>query len=426
MTDFPPLRGESDPTNASTTAEFAAKMQEARHWAGNPSLETIARISEGYIPKSTAHDILKGKRLPKLDQLHHLLVAFKIPRSEWEPWQSTWMRLSTSQSRNEEPPSGNLDETRPFELPPLHLEDAETPIPWPTPVDHVDIHRKIVLWGPPASGKTCFLAALNAAIAYAPRNWTLVGGDENSAYFLDEATIDLVGHCRFPPATMIGRPIRFHLTSPVHISYPWHGRRKVRKIPLRIQLSIFDPPGGSFDSRHSRQQQVIDLLAQADGIIYFFDAVREAQCEDAWDYFHSTLSGLERKIETEQGFMGGRLPHRLAVCVSKADTAEVFDRAIEYGLVARSPSGSSDLRVLNPDALFRKIASDTSASFVDFSIRRFFHASRVRYFATSSVGFPLQEQGSDRRRKVIWHDDGPEIVGGVYPVNVLEPILWMN
>ena len=65
------------------------------------------------------------------------------------------------------------------------------------------------------------------------------------------------------------------------------------------------------------------------------------------------------------------------------------------------------------------------------SITRYFMPERVRYFVTSSIGFRLDRatrlfdeadfQNVDPRA-----DGGQRIRGPIYPINVVEPVLWIG
>src|SRR3569833_3600167 len=61
-----------DPSRADSPAEFLNELKALRVWAGQPSLRRIERLAKAhghYLPSSTTHEVLVGKRLPNLPRL---------------------------------------------------------------------------------------------------------------------------------------------------------------------------------------------------------------------------------------------------------------------------------------------------------------------------------------------------------------------
>ncbi len=97
--------------------------------------------------------------------------------------------------------------------------------------------RQIVLWGAPASGKSCFLAALNMAAARDGRNWTLVGQNPASAETLRQMT-----------KTLIRRELAEPTIGIEHNQFVLSGDISVENQPrwFQLKIDIIDPAGGIF------------------------------------------------------------------------------------------------------------------------------------------------------------------------------------
>jgi hypothetical protein len=115
----------------------------------------------------------------------------------------------------------------------------------------------------------------------------------------------------------------------------------------------------------------------------------------------------------------------------------VFEAAQRGGYLATEPLGSDGFPRVPEDraqAFFEelcKTSSNSQASLIIHSIKRYFHPDRVKYFATSSIGFYVDHQKgfnssdccnriSDEKR----HE--PQVRGEINPINVLEPLLWLQ
>jgi transcriptional regulator with XRE-family HTH domain len=91
-----------------TPADFTALLQQVRGESGL-SLRELTHKSENLttpISRSTASDILAGKRLPSTEQLHAFLLACDVSPENTLIWHHTITRLKISQIRHVEP-AGN-------------------------------------------------------------------------------------------------------------------------------------------------------------------------------------------------------------------------------------------------------------------------------------------------------------------------------
>lgn len=317
----------------------------------------------------------------------------------------------------------------------------------------IRLAKHVALWGAPASGKTCFLTALNSAVAQATPPWSLVGSDRNSAEYLAECMINLIGRRMFPPATQTASQFRWLLSTEIGITISPHWW-KTRRFPLELNLEIFDAPGGAFrnnngssgrrgsasflgldDFGESLEDATVSNLSNSDGIVFFFDPLRERELGDAFGYFQRVVTALEYRAKEEGRLDGQRLPHRLAVCVTKYDHPQIMDIARRGGYLTVAPDDQFMLpRVADNRAeeFFEDLCKRSptgEATLVQLAIKRHFHADRVRYFASSSVGFFLdrsQRFNVDDCYNVIERSDEIWMLRGtINPINVLEPLLWL-
>lgn len=293
---------------------------------------------------------------------------------------------------------------------------------------------RIVLWGPPASGKTCFLATLNIAVAQARPLSTLVGANEASADYLTRATTSLLGG-ELPAATTEIFHTRYVLSATTNKI----GRRIIRmEHTARLLIDIEDAAGWIFSAdaaESSRRKEVIDDLLRCDGIIYFHDPLEVWQKGDPYKNFYSVISQLEFRAQKERSFQGGRLPHRVAVCVTKLDEPTVFGAAVAGGHLSTDRRDPFNYPKVPPDrarAFFEEsCARSHGGKGALIALERYFHPDRIRYFATSSLGFyrdhlsPVDEKDC---RNIIKDSEGLyyRIRGAINPINVLEPLLWLS
>ncbi|RSN48578.1 hypothetical protein DMH08_33785 [Actinomadura sp. WAC 06369] len=319
--------------------------------------------------------------------------------------------------------------------------------------------RRIGLWGAPESGKTTFLAALQVAVLRSPEQWMLFGVNEESNDFLDTQTSMLTQHRQFPPATRFSNPLSWTLRGTTTVETGKRFGRRTKAVPMEFNIDLVDTPGAVFaskgvpgeamagggdnlgfdepDERPSEieEDDVIEHLAGCDGIVYLFDPTRERRRGDSYSYFQRTLLKLSRQVFRDRGSVDDRLPQHLAVCVTKFDAPEVYRKARVGGYLTYDDSPQMLPRVREDSAghFFAELCRDSEVGNADLvlsSIQKYFHPDRVRYFATSAVGFYLGD--SDRFTEKDYSnvaknaDGGIEIRGKVWPINVVEPVLWLG
>lgn len=328
---------------------------------------------------------------------------------------------------------------------------------------------RIGVWGPPTSGKTTFLAALHIAVNQwrGPGNWIMNGSDDDSSEFLTTSTDLLTRQAAFPSATKASQNLLFRFTG-TEGEPEQQPQRRLRKpaTPERISfdLDVLDVPGGRFHVTERNHQEEgdsdggvsvsdgaapaahpVDLSVDSDedlilhlencnGIIYLFDPVRDSRTGDAYEYFHRIIEQLARRFFERQTFTGSRLPHFVAVCVTKFDDPEVYNFARRLGLTTYSEyaPGLPYVPDIYAYELFRHLCSNphSRADMVHSSLPRYFHRDRIRVFVTSAVGFfvgPSQRFRPNDFANVYRDETGQaRIRGRVYPMNVLEPVIWLQ
>ena len=325
--------------------------------------------------------------------------------------------------------------------------------------------RSIGLWGAPSSGKTTFLAALYIAVNRSEQSLNIFGVNEDSTEFMVQSTHTLTMDHRFPPNTMQVSSYSWTMNMDAEVEVSDRGRfGRVNTtktiVPSQFNIDLRDAPGGYFGSQKAgqvaQQQQrlnfgsgnapagtapaaspeadMMDYLAGCDGLLLLIDPVREQKLGDAHDYFQGTLLRIaQRKLATMPP--GSRLPHYVAVCVTKFDDPDVYGFARLNGYRTYDENDPYLFpHVHNDDAEnffkeFCRSSANSDAEMMCNALGRYFEPGRIRYFVTSAVGFYLGQSSRFR-------DDDPEnaenhngtmrIRGRIHPINVLEPILWLG
>ena len=318
---------------------------------------------------------------------------------------------------------------------------------------------RIGMWGPPASGKTTFLAALRFAVGTDRANgrWAVYPDNEASAELMVRSTHDLVTEHEFPSRTdpEEDTEVRWHLIGDLAGSQ--FDRRKLRRrapMPSRFTLNLADVSGEAFAYPESRNaplymtSRALDHLASAQGLLYFFDPLSERQHGMSAEYLNWTIIALSRRMLAEDQLVNGYLPHYVAVCITKFDNPELFQQARRIGLVTPGPDGRPQVLGKDAEALFNMICDGrfwkdhdgevpTSARFVRDELKKRFHPDRIRYFVTSAIGFRQQperdsatdlqtEFDPDNYANTYQVEGRPKIRGPITPINVLEPLLSLQ
>jgi hypothetical protein len=303
--------------------------------------------------------------------------------------------------------------------------------------------------GPASQWQTCYLAALNTAIAEAVPPWALGGHDLAGTEFLSYLTSSMVGRRRFPPLTDSISDIHVVMTSEIWINSRNLFQRGPTFREIQVDISVLDTPGEAFatgDMRLEerpvgyRSEEVLAALAASDGLLLFFDASADGSHFGqsygvAYENFLNSVAYLEHRMRLTGDLKGSRLPHRGRCLYLKIWRASLFQVAKAGGFLTARPDDPRMFPRVNDDRaeeFFEALcarSSDGSADLYSHAIRRHFHPDRVRYFAVSSIGFRLSASGhfdpADPCNLDYGDGHGPPVIrGDIHPINVLEPLLW--
>jgi hypothetical protein len=300
------------------------------------------------------------------------------------------------------------------------------------------LERGVTLLGTPGSGKTTLLAALGPALTRRHDDWKLVAKDDGSAQTLISMITHLTSQQVFPEATLQIASHHWQLWG--ENPRPWWQSLFRRPEQVRFDLQVADPSGEIFmDGAHSGlEETLINTLVNSRGIVFLFDPIREFECGDAFEYALHVITRLAQRMIGPDESADGRLPHHIAVCISKFDDKRVFEVAEEMELLTTLPGDPYDFpRVADSDArefisrLCAVSRNDTTRMAMNL-IDRYFHHDRIKYFVTSAIGFYV-----DRRTGCFSPDDyvntmpgeragETRIRGAIHPINVVEPVIWLG
>ncbi|MFE1596842.1 hypothetical protein [Nocardia sp. NPDC058705] len=339
---------------------------------------------------------------------------------------------------------------------------------------------RLGLWGPPGSGKTTYLAALKLAALRStlPGNWTMNGADPAAIEFITESMKQLAELKSFPAATERHRSMMFKFTGERSVAAPppqklgWRFRGGPPQAPApsierdQFYLDVLDVPGADyehesrtdrldsdlldlefpddeptnstdvaddFDGPGGNREKLLDHLQQCQGIVYLFDPDRDARQGDSFSYFHPVLEQLTARV-MESTHTGSRLPHRIAVCVTKFDNPTVYKAAYVGGYAARdaNPPFAPVIRNGQAREFFHRLcrSDQTNSDLIYEGLTQYFHPENIEFFVTSAVGFHspdglfrAQDPFNVQRDPV---EGGVRIRGKIHPINVLEPLLWLH
>jgi hypothetical protein len=301
------------------------------------------------------------------------------------------------------------------------------------------------LCGAPSGGKTTFLASLSIAVAAADERevgrWSMTPADDPSLTFLIERERELISGQRFPQATQ--QDVQYQWQIDGKLSAPpsrgWLRRQPREPEPVSFSLEVEDRPGGDFLLDTSSGVPIsdagLDRLAGAEALIFLFDPMRELARTDKdmanWQFFSKLLHTLKMRLRATNRLVNGRLPHHVAVCVTKFDDPAVFVPAYNARLVDVGEDAVPRVPADRAEDYFSWICAhiDPQSAHTD-QFRNLLRSNllddHVRYFATSAVGFwtgpdgRFNPQDFQNAHRI---DDEWRLRGRIRPVNVLEPLI---
>jgi hypothetical protein len=318
------------------------------------------------------------------------------------------------------------------------------PIP-PSVTSNGAVVQGIAMWGPPSSGKTTFLGALNIALARQGSGWRIVGRDPGSRNLLTALTTSLASDRRFPPDTKAVETCSWQLTGNV-LKTVRSGflrlRKRDRKVTVSINLDLVDPPGGLYspdvhDSDYARGV-LVESLKRSRGIVFVLDPIREFLDGDAFKHTIGVLNELAQSMASGGQAADGQLPHHIAICITKFDEARVLETASELDLVSTRRDDEFGFPRVSEDRaeeLLRylcRLSGSGNADLMLDTLRQHFAPERTRYFVTSAIGFHVDPfshaYNPDDYQNLLPDSTGQGIMrirGNVRPINVVEPIMWL-
>lgn len=329
---------------------------------------------------------------------------------------------------------------------------------------------RIGLWGAPSSGKTTFLAALNIAVNRMGMPGLMIYGvDDESTAFLADNTSRLTKDRQFPPATQAQQQLSWVMRMQTEAwARNWRGKRVMSLVPQEFNLDLLDAPGDSFADvpvteaaasagdggrdlwdddeddaglgtglgMSSGEDDIMDQLASCDGLLLLFDPTKEWKDGDAFNYFQGTLLRIAQRRMAGQSTPGGLLPHYVAVCATKFDHPDVYRRAKTRGyrsFAQNDPYLFPRVPDERAEAFFLDLVQESergNADLVASALRGNFQPGRVKFFITSAIGFYKSHKSARFKEgdfmNMVPQDSGaPRIRGSIYPINVVEPLLWL-
>jgi hypothetical protein len=325
--------------------------------------------------------------------------------------------------------------------------------------------KSIGLWGAPSSGKTTFLASLFIAVNRRPqKDMNIFGVDDASTNFLIDSTRTMTRDYKFPPATQAAVSYSWTLNMDSLVERTEAGRfgRKTTTSEVRrsqFNIDLRDAPGGYFGNQPaqapqlqrinlgggspataaapaaSAETEMMDYLSGCDGLLLLIDPVREQEFGDAHDYFQTTLLKIAQRKLAAPG-AAPRLPHHVAVCITKFDHPDVyrFAKVNKYhAYEEEDPYLFPRVHESDAEGFFREFCRTSprsEAELICSALSSYFERDQIRFFVSSAIGLHLgdsarfRDNGSPQNTEDV--NGVPAIRGRVYPINVLEPILWLG
>jgi len=313
----------------------------------------------------------------------------------------------------------------------------------PTPVPALGagetaLGKGITMWGAPGTGKTTFLAALYTALLDQETGWWLRGADEQSTEVLVSLTDTLAEKGVYPVQTVGIKNYRWSLVGTMPRAFRewhWYGPRRLDTnvvIPLDLVDAAGEVADASVIASREATKRFVDHLQSSAGIVFCYDPIREFTEGDTFRHTFGVLAQLDSKMNRR-----GKLPHHVAVCVTKFDEQRVFDAAARLGVIEYDEAPPCFPRVPGEDAreFFARLCAVSrthSAHRVLQLLERHFEPSRIKFFVTSAIGFYVDRYSgvfnpADYQQHIAraGEEEEPRVRGMVRPINVVEPIVWL-
>jgi len=314
--------------------------------------------------------------------------------------------------------------------------------------------RRVGLWGASQSGKTTFISAIFLAAGRLASNDVRIRGNNGaSTDFLIRNTYTLNQERRFPRPTIARQPLswtiqmlvpnraarRFLRPAPRWVPFDFKvdlqdvGGFEHRPLPEEDEDRLDIGGGGDADGGAAPGDGIAAYFATCQGLQLLIDPIKELKTGDAYNFFFGTLLRL---AEEQPVPAGERLPHYVAVCVTKFDDPAVYEFGRDHGLISYRDDDPAMQPRVHPDeteAFIAELFSSMPKSDVNLlvnQLQQYFHADHIKFFVSSAVGFYIGPHGMfdvrDYKNVAIDEDDKPIIRGQIRPINVAEPLLWLG
>jgi hypothetical protein len=309
---------------------------------------------------------------------------------------------------------------------------------------------RVGLWGASQSGKTTFISSLFLATGRLESNDVRIrGNNSESTDFLIRNTDTLNRRRRFPRPTIARQPLSWTIQMLVPDRprwwLPWSAARQV---PFDFKVDVQDVGGFEHEPIPEADAGRLDIggdggaaprgdiaayFATCQGLLLLIDPIQELKEGDAYAFFYGTLLRL---AQAQPVPAGKKLPHYVAVCVTKFDDPAVYEFGRDHGLISYRDDDPVMQPRIHPDeteAFIKQLFDGMPMSDVDLlaaQLHQYFDPARVKFFVSSAVGFYIAPHGMfnvlDYKNVADDGDGEPIIRGQIRPINVAEPVLWLG
>ncbi|WP_406470966.1 SAV_2336 family protein [Streptomyces hirsutus] len=311
---------------------------------------------------------------------------------------------------------------------PLLAPVSAGPEPAEEPTDHSSgegaarqRRHTIAVLGAAHSGKTTFLAAAGLAASGASPElgrWNVVAESERAEHFLVEQTYALAVARRFPQATM-GRS---------SFSYVFRAELTRGRRPERVDfaLDFCDVGGREYQWKNYGNNLVLDShLGRAGHLVILVDPTGNGPQAE---FLAPHLERLLKEFQKHRRLVRGRLPHRVAFCVTKFDEPSVFQNARRGNWVGQNAQGDPCVPAADAEDYIGWLADDSGyVARARALTKTYFLPDHVLWYAVSAIGFHRTPGGTlnldDCSNRTHDEDGLPVLRGSARPVNVLEPLI---
>lgn len=282
----------------------------------------------------------------------------------------------------------------------------------------------LAIWGPPGSGKTTMLAALEVAATRAGRSFVADPGPTTD-FFTKLRTDMAPPECHLPERTELPETLLVTVGARRHGPADGAFRLRIMDVAGRVTRDELSGEQGS-----AERDAFLEFLTDCDGILFLVDPRREQKLKqrDTRRHFRSLLGRLAHRAG---------LPKHVAVCVTMLDHDLLLTRATAAGWVTQDPEPPHQPRIRDRHAraFFEWLCrwpEQGGANELHETLLATFGSAALSYFVCSSVGFRLHDGrivsmdhdgiGYPHWQNISRAGDGYKLLGAMNPINVLEPI----